>query len=124
ALRGLFFFFSSRRRHTIFSRDWSSECALPIYYMRLDLRADKRYTLSGTTLSLLAQLDRPLVVTVFLDGDLSTDINRLQVAAKDLLDEYRARSGGKLEVTFVDPLAEVSGEAARSEERRVGKECR
>src|SRR5690606_19691428 len=25
------FFFSSRRRHTRFSRDWSSECALPIY---------------------------------------------------------------------------------------------
>src|SRR5690606_39604817 len=24
------FFFSSRRRHTRFSRDWSSECALPI----------------------------------------------------------------------------------------------
>jgi len=82
------------------------------YYMRLDLTADKRYTLSGTTRSLLAQLDQPLVVTVFLDGDLSTDIKRLQVAAKDLLDEYRARSGGKLQVTFVDPLAEVSGEAA------------
>src|SRR5690606_8559595 len=26
-----FFFFSSRRRHTRFSRDWSSECALPIF---------------------------------------------------------------------------------------------
>src|SRR2546429_6970684 len=26
------FFFSSRRRHTRCSRDWSSECALPIYY--------------------------------------------------------------------------------------------
>src|SRR5690606_39556691 len=25
------FFFSSRRRHTRFSRDWSSDCALPIY---------------------------------------------------------------------------------------------
>src|SRR5690606_41020532 len=25
-----FFFFSSRRRHTRFSRDWSSDCALPI----------------------------------------------------------------------------------------------
>src|SRR5690606_40779294 len=25
-----FFFFSSRRRHTRFSRDWSSTCALPI----------------------------------------------------------------------------------------------
>src|SRR5215475_15298695 len=27
----VYFFFSSRRRHTRFSRDWSSTCALPIY---------------------------------------------------------------------------------------------
>src|SRR5207302_7456674 len=27
----LFFFFSSRRRHTRFSRDWSSDVCLPIY---------------------------------------------------------------------------------------------
>src|SRR3712207_8839815 len=26
-----FFFFSSRRRHTRYWRDWSSECALPIF---------------------------------------------------------------------------------------------
>src|SRR5690625_6758874 len=26
-----FFFFSSRRRHTRWPRDWSSECALPIF---------------------------------------------------------------------------------------------
>src|SRR3712207_7264579 len=28
---GCIFFFSSRRRHTRYWRDWSSECALPIY---------------------------------------------------------------------------------------------
>src|SRR5256886_9443236 len=27
----VFFFFSSRRRHTRFDCDWSSECALPIF---------------------------------------------------------------------------------------------
>src|SRR5256886_12968504 len=43
----LFFFFSSRRRHTIFDCDWSSACALPILrtaregreVARADLRA-------------------------------------------------------------------------------------
>src|SRR6266511_4307928 len=29
----LFFFFSSRRRHTIFSRDWIQTCALPIFLL-------------------------------------------------------------------------------------------
>src|SRR5690606_40402090 len=33
-----FFFFSSRRRHTRFSRDWSSTCALPICVGRLRVR--------------------------------------------------------------------------------------
>src|SRR5438445_10116719 len=30
-----FFFFSSRRRHTRYWRDWSSTCALPISYQEL-----------------------------------------------------------------------------------------
>src|SRR5437762_13254101 len=29
---GVFFFFSSRRRHTRYIGDWSSECALPICF--------------------------------------------------------------------------------------------
>src|SRR5436309_3648728 len=33
------FFFSSRRRHTRFSRDWSSECALPIF-LEVDVLPD------------------------------------------------------------------------------------
>src|SRR5882757_10198636 len=38
-----FFFFSSRRRHTRYWRDWSSDCALPIYLVlgyRVDIRRE------------------------------------------------------------------------------------
>src|SRR5690606_40720486 len=31
-----FFFFSSRRRHTRFSRDWSSDVSLPISHLHFD----------------------------------------------------------------------------------------
>src|SRR5687768_17749339 len=34
-------FFSSRRRHTRCSRDWSSECALPIYRARVTARPSR-----------------------------------------------------------------------------------
>src|SRR5690606_8509272 len=34
---GYYFFFSGRRRHTIFSRDWVQTCALPISQASLDL---------------------------------------------------------------------------------------
>lgn len=82
------------------------------YYTRVDLTADKRYTLSQTSRNLLAGLDKPLVIRVFLEGDLSTDIKRLQIAVRDLLEEYRARAGGNLYIEFRDPLADVSGDDA------------
>src|SRR5690606_40855297 len=41
-LRNCTFFFSSRRRHTRFSRDWSSTCALPISLRNLPVLAQLR----------------------------------------------------------------------------------
>src|SRR5687768_18051822 len=38
------FFFSSRRRHTRCSRDWSSECALPISWVAVKPTGAKSYT--------------------------------------------------------------------------------
>src|SRR5690606_30508690 len=52
------------------------------YFTRIDLTADKRYTLSGITRKLLEKVEAPLVVRVFLKGDLSTDIKRLQAAVR------------------------------------------
>lgn len=85
------------------------------YYVRFDLTADKRYTLSETTRGLLEKLESPLVIKVFLEGDLSTDIKRLQVAVKDLLNEYSARSSARVHVEFIDPL---EGAGSQEEEAR------
>src|SRR5437660_6358046 len=38
-----FFFFSSRRRHTRWPRDWSSDCALPIYSATIVNPNEKRF---------------------------------------------------------------------------------
>src|SRR5207249_7815086 len=38
----VFFFFSSRRRHTRSKRDWSSTCALPIYNGEFEHAPDPR----------------------------------------------------------------------------------
>src|SRR5947209_17461183 len=43
----MFFFFSSRRRHTRYWRDWSSDCALPISRSRSDGRVN--VTVASTT---------------------------------------------------------------------------
>ncbi|QEC51044.1 gliding-associated putative ABC transporter substrate-binding component GldG [Anseongella ginsenosidimutans] len=78
-------------------------------FTRFDLTADKRHTLSETTRQLLGKLEGPLVIRVFLEGDLRTDIKRLQSAASDLLDEYGAWAGGNLHVEFIDPLETADG---------------
>src|SRR5690606_40583993 len=81
------FFFSSRRRHTRFSRDWSSDvCSSDLIHPEQD-RAE--------VLDALAAVD---AVVVF-DEDTPHDI-----------------------IGAVQPDVLVKG--ARSEERRVGKECR
>src|SRR2546430_10042243 len=88
------FFFSSRRRHTRFDCDWSSDvCSSDLskgsvgWFRKLDFngRIIERYEIQARVLSCLAE---------DMDGD------------------------GKREIIATDSLG------FRSEERRVGKECR
>src|SRR3712207_7888261 len=82
----IFFFFSSRRRHTRYWRDWSSDVCSS------DLAADRRAVVAAA------------------------------VAARPVLNE-----GGRVDVAeLLDARGRVDVEdlERRSEERRVGKECR
>src|SRR5690606_41001419 len=82
-LLGYYFFFSSRRRHTRFSRDWSSDvCSSDLVQIKSDL----------------------------------TD-------AIGLLPTVYTGGSGK-EVGRATKYAAMALLATRSEERRVGKECR
>src|SRR5690606_40260627 len=76
-----FFFFSSRRRHTRFSRDWSSDvCSSDL------ASTDPRPTVvQGVRLTpgLTLLLDVPV-----LDGE---DLAAIETAARPLLDELRRR---------------------------------
>src|SRR3712207_7195192 len=87
----LFFFFSSRRRHTRYWRDWSSD----VCFFRSD----------GWDRGEPAQLER--------------EVARLARCAHRLvwLNPLKAHAG-------YEPLARGMRAALRSEERRVGKECR
>src|SRR2546430_5327147 len=88
------FFFSSRRRHTRFDCDWSSDVCSS------DLRPPGVLVLILRELTLLAQ-------------------------SPDRIGELLI---GRNQCTCISECAEVLGrieaECARSEERRVGKECR
>src|SRR5690606_40319316 len=95
------FFFSSRRRHTRFSRDWSSDVCSS------DLRICKERTgLDATFTALGSGFFR-----VFEDDKLESFTNFTLLVCEDVQGELHSD----------DELAEYFW---RSEERRVGKECR
>ncbi|CAI8239474.1 MAG: Uncharacterised protein [Bacteroidia bacterium] len=76
------------------------------FYFRLDLTKEKRYTLSPSSVGLMNKLDDDLYVTIFLDGDLPIEYKQLQSATRDILNEYRLASDGKIKFDFEDILAD------------------
>lgn len=74
-------------------------------FHRFDFTADKRFTLSEKTKSLLQKNEKPVIITVFLAGELPPAFKRLQAAVSDILADYQAYAKTEVKVVFVDPLA-------------------
>src|SRR5207302_4276162 len=92
-------FFSSRRRHTRFSRDWSSACALPIL-----VDFGMSFTRAGT-----------LTTVFFVVSGVGQALTGFAV------DRYGAARALYAGLALLSLSAVVLGVAHRSEERRVGK---
>ena len=73
-------------------------------YERFDLTKEKRYTVSEPTKEMLRDLDDIVYIKVYLEGEFPAGIRRLNEATRDLLNEFRAYGGNKIEYTFIDPL--------------------
>lgn len=73
------------------------------YKFRIDLTADKRYTLDKATLQLVRGLPETVTVTAWFTADVPPEMAVVRQDFKDLLTEYAERSGGKLVYAFKDP---------------------
>ncbi|HAH55833.1 MAG TPA: gliding motility-associated ABC transporter substrate-binding protein GldG [Flavobacterium sp.] len=73
------------------------------FFHRFDLTKDKRYTLSTTSLNIIKQVQNPLSVKIYLQGDLPAAFKRLQSETKDLFEEFQAYNKNII-FEFVDPL--------------------
>jgi len=72
-------------------------------FTRLDLTAEKRYTLSDATKKMLKNIDEPALFRVYLEGeDLPAEYRRFRNEIKDMLDQFRAYNR-YVEYEFVDP---------------------
>ena len=73
------------------------------FFHRFDLTKDKRYTLSSTSLNIINQVQNPLLVKIYLQGDLPSEFKRLQSETRDLFEEFKAYNKN-IVFEFVDPL--------------------
>lgn len=75
------------------------------FFHRFDLTADKRYTLSKTSLSIVQKVKQPLYVDVFLKGNFPGEFKKLQTETQQLLEEFKAQNSNII-FQFVNPLEE------------------
>lgn len=72
------------------------------WFYRLDLTAEKRYSLSNSTKNILKDLDDVVYFKVYLEGDFPAGFKKLSKETRELLDEYRAYSDN-IQYEFIDP---------------------
>ena len=71
-------------------------------FTRIDLTAEKRYSLSKATKNLLRGLHDVVFFRVYLEGDLPPGFRRLSNETREMLDEFRAFTD-KVQYEFVNP---------------------
>jgi ABC-2 type transport system permease protein len=71
-------------------------------FYRLDLTAEKRYTLSPSTRKMLNELNDVVYFKVYLEGEFPAGFKRLRNETREMLNQFRAYSD-KIEYEFIDP---------------------
>ncbi len=77
-------------------------------YFRIDLTADKRFSLSQQTKSLMLEVDEPIHAKLYLNGDLNPGFTRLRQATIELLNELNALGTTDLIIEHINPSAAKS----------------
>lgn len=71
---------------------------------RIDFTSDNRYSLSETSKTLLKEIDQNIYVTLFLDGKLPSDFDRLKRATIELVKDFQTYSKGAIFLQVIDPF--------------------
>jgi len=80
-------------------------------FFRLDLTAEKRYSISEISTKQLEKLDDIVFFKIYLDGDnLPPGFKRLKNSLKEMLDEFIIYGGDNIQYEFINPNEETSKE--------------
>jgi gliding-associated putative ABC transporter substrate-binding component GldG len=81
-------------------------------FFRVDLTAEKRFTLSDETKTALRKLDDVVYVKVYLEGEMPVGFKKLHNAIRETLDEFRVYAKSNIQYEFINP-SESSDETSR-----------
>jgi gliding-associated putative ABC transporter substrate-binding component GldG len=76
-------------------------------FFRLDFTSNKIYTLSNASKSIVGKLDDKLVVKAYFTDNLPSPYNNTRRYLKEILDDYRNYSNGKLQYEIISPSDET-----------------
>ncbi|MFN2262010.1 MAG: Gldg family protein, partial [Psychroflexus sp.] len=74
-------------------------------FERFDFTEDQRYTLSETSLEITSKIEKPVIIQVFLKGDLPSEFSRLRRETRYILEEFAAYNSN-VKFEFVNPVGE------------------
>lgn len=75
-------------------------------FFRLDFTSNKIYTLSNASKSLVGSLDDKLIVKAYFTDNMPSPYNNTRRYLKEILDDYRNYSHGKLQYEIISPSDE------------------
>ena len=88
-----------------------------IRFFRIDLTSEKKYTLSKPSRRLMSELDDVVYVKIYLDGELPAEFVNFKKSIRELMDDFRAYAGDKLQYQFIN-LYDETDETIRN--RMIG----
>jgi len=88
-----------------------------IRFFRIDLTSEKKYTLSQPSRRLMSELDDVVYVKIYLDGELPAEFVNFKKSIRELMDDFRAYAGDKLQYQFIN-LYDETDETIRN--RMIG----
>ncbi len=72
-------------------------------FFRLDLTAEKRYSLTEVSKNLVRTLEKPVSITLYLDGEMPAGFRKLQKSIVQKVADYNAYSSQRITITIIDP---------------------
>ncbi|MFT3707124.1 MAG: GldG family protein [Archangium sp.] len=76
------------------------------FFGRVDVTREGAFTLSSATRETMAALEEPVTITAYFTENLPPPYSSNASYLRDLLEEYRAASKGKVAFEFIDPAAQ------------------